>query len=80
MGYKRYYQSRDPYWTKARFTSQCCKCGAEIKKGQEIFYYPNGRHVYCQGPCGQAAYDDFRNMAQQEAYYAGRYDEVAEYF
>jgi predicted SprT family Zn-dependent metalloprotease len=58
MRYGRHY-SRDPYWTTARFDS-ACSCGTKIKKGDRIFYYPNGKTAVCEhcGAKGQAEIDD----------------------
>ena len=64
---RRYRQ--DPYWTRARFTSQCRKCGRTIRRGEDIYYYPRTRTVYCGGECGQAASRDFAAMAQDEDFY-----------
>ena len=53
--------ARDPYWTTAVFPSKCAKCGAGIKKGARIFYYPNGGGAYCDlDACGQ---QESRNFA-----------------
>ena len=67
---KRY--GGDPYWTAARFGGTCAKCGAAIRRGQPIFYYPNGRKVYCDAEaCGQAASADFHAAASDEAMMRG---------
>jgi hypothetical protein len=63
----------DPHWTTARFTSTCCSCGGSIKKGEKIFYYPKGKHVYCHD-CGRAAYEDFRAAAEDEYLESGPCD------
>ena len=62
----------DPYWLTARFSGTCAKCGKLIAKGARIFYYPNGRKSYCDGPdCGQRASDDFHAAASDEAMMCG---------
>ena len=71
---KRY--GRDPYWTTARYGGTCAKCGAEIRCGQQIFYYPNGRRVLCSGigvveGCGDAAAREFYVAAADEAMMCG---------
>lgn len=43
---------RDPYITIARWDSKC-DCGAEVKKYDSIFYYPNTKSVK-GGKCGCA--------------------------
>ena len=63
----------DPYWTKARFQSQCHKCGAAIRKGENIYYYPKTKTVYCDNGCGAAAYQDFCNCVEAEDFYGGRW-------
>jgi hypothetical protein len=35
--------AKEPRWLAARFDRKCAKCGAVIKKGDRIFYYPLGR-------------------------------------
>ncbi len=60
----------DPYWMNARFASTCgCKkCGTEIRKGDRIFYYPNGRHALA-GSCAEAAAADFASCMFDERGY-----------
>jgi hypothetical protein len=36
----------DPYFTKARFDSVCPETGKQIKKGDEIAYYPKHKKAY----------------------------------
>lgn len=36
----------DPYFTKARFDSICPETGKQIKKGDEIAYYPKHKKAY----------------------------------
>lgn len=62
----------DPYWTRARFNSLCPKCGQQIRRGQQIYYYPNGRQAYCD-TCGQDCYRDFESCAFDEAMVTGRW-------
>jgi len=59
--------SRDPYWLQARFASKCRKCGAQIKRGERIFYYPIEKTAYCE-KCGQAASAEFDAAAMDEAF------------
>jgi len=62
--------ARDPYWTRARFVSKCHRCGKAISKGQDIYYYPNGRRVLCDADdCGQVASREFATMAADEGFY-----------
>jgi hypothetical protein len=36
----------DPYFTKARFDSICPETGKQIKKGDEIAYYPRHKKAF----------------------------------
>jgi hypothetical protein len=36
----------DPYFTKARFDSICPETGKQIKKGDEIAYYPKTKKAF----------------------------------
>ena len=49
-------RTRDPFWIFAKFPGKCTRCGAPIKKGESIFYYPATRAVFCPADdCGQQA-------------------------
>lgn len=61
--------SGDPYWTTAKFQSKCSKCGRVIPKGNQIFYYPKGKKVFCADACGTDAYQDFLAHAEDEYAY-----------
>ena len=59
----------DPHWIMVRWPTKCDKCGKPIAKGQEAFYYPRGKKMYGKAcGCGEAARQDFRNMAEQEEF------------
>lgn len=36
----------DPYFTTARFASKCPETGKDIKKGDEIAYYPRDKRAF----------------------------------
>lgn len=55
----------DPFWMKAKFSSQCAKCKKPIEKGTEIFFYPKGKKAYC-AVCGKTAEQDFRDCCEME--------------
>lgn len=57
----------DPYWMDARFGGTCGSkgCTDEIKKGDRIFYYPNGRSALV-GACAEAAARDFASCMFDE--------------
>lgn len=56
----------DPYWTTGKYGS-CCKCGCSVK-GKRIFYYPKGKHVYCE-TCGVPESKSFNEAAFDEDVY-----------
>ncbi len=60
--------SGDPYWTHARFQSQCPRCHTTIRKGDRIFYYPRHKHALCES-CGHPAAADFAAAAWDEDLY-----------
>jgi len=60
----------DPRWLTARFGT-CEKCGVSIT-GKQAFYYPKGKHIYCEA-CGEPMSREFEAMAQDEAAYASQY-------
>ena len=62
----------------ARFSSNCEKCKAKIKKGDEIYYWPNGRKAYCM-KCGEADYRQFLSSAADEEVYSGSGNPYAGY-
>ena len=53
MKRRRRHGNTDPFWLTARYPGRCA-CGREIKPGQQIFWYPNGRKAICQ-TCGRTA-------------------------
>jgi hypothetical protein len=65
----RHYKG-DPRWITARYAGKCSKTGEPFAAGARVFYYPNGGQVYA-GAAAEAAEADFRNMAEQEAYFGG---------
>lgn len=66
MGYRNRnrYASRDPYWLDARFAS-VCSCGQKIRKGDQIYYYPNGRTAVCE-KCGEQGERDMNAERSME--------------
>jgi len=64
--------SNDPKQIKARFDSSCSKCAAKISKGQEIYYWPSSREVFCL-KCGEVPYNEFLASAQDEEIYQSWY-------
>jgi hypothetical protein len=42
----------DPHWIMVRYRGTCHKCGTALRKWDEAWYYPKGKHLYCK-PCGE---------------------------
>jgi hypothetical protein len=55
----------DPYFTKARFDSICPETGKQIRKGDEIAYYPKSRKAYHTESKSAA---DLRSMQASRAF------------
>lgn len=51
--------SRDPFWLTTKYSGECKQCHRPIARGEKAFYYPIGKRLLCDGPCGQAASADF---------------------
>lgn len=50
----------DPRWIKASKPMMCVRCGADIPKGRDAFFYPNNGATFCDTErCGKAAAADF---------------------
>lgn len=63
--------SGDPYWTTARYNGASNnKDGAQIKRGDRIFYYPRERKSYV-GAEAEAASADFASCVADEDFYNG---------
>jgi len=74
MPRNRYFRARDPYWLNAKFASGCgnSSCPNQIRKGDRIFYYPNGRKALCPA-CSETAGRDFDAAKQDEAFMQGQF-------
>jgi hypothetical protein len=59
----RNHYSNDPRWLTARFAGKCSTkdCGARVKPGDRVFYYPSSKAIYAQ-TCGHAD-DNARDFA-----------------
>jgi len=45
---------QDPRWITARFPSRCDGCHQPMQAGDQIFYYPNSKTVFCnREDCGK---------------------------
>jgi hypothetical protein len=59
----------DPRWIRAKFNSRC-RCGKQIRTGDEILYWPYNRSVQCE-TCGSPAWQRFLSEAADEDVYNG---------
>jgi len=59
----------DPRWITVRYSGECRGCKRTIKRGEDAFYYPRTKSLYCKGACGQAASRDFESCAEDEYSY-----------
>ena len=72
MRRSRHYNA-DPFPTQARFDSKCA-CGADVKRGDDIFYYPNGRNVKgARCGCADTAQRDFEAIRQDDDFMQGQF-------
>ena len=62
--------SKDPRWINARFNRDC-ECGEAIRRGDRIFYFPNGKTVLCE-TCGELASARFVSETHDEAVMSGQ--------
>lgn len=65
---RRHYRG-DPHWITVRYRGKCAKqeCPAEILPGEQAFYYPRTKSLYCSKyGHAEAAARDFETMAEAE--------------
>lgn len=62
----------DPKRLTAKYKGKCCKCSGEIKKGDDIVFYPIGNRVYCS-KCGNKEFQSFVESAIDEYNYNNGY-------
>lgn len=64
--------SGDPRFISAKFESNCNKpeCGALIRKNDKVFYYPNGRKIFCP-KCSVKISAEFEAAVADEAFMSG---------
>jgi rRNA maturation endonuclease Nob1 len=55
----------DPKKLTAKYSSNCSKCRAVLKKGTLIYYWPSSREVFCPS-CGEPEYQRFLSLAADE--------------
>ena len=58
----------DPKKMTAKFKGKCSKCGCEIKKGDNIVYYPINSQAFCS-KCGDKEFQSFIESAIDEENY-----------
>ena len=62
--------ANDPRQITAKFTSSCTTCNSTVKKGEQLYYWPSSRKVYCL-KCGENDYRRFLSDAADEDVYNG---------
>ena len=66
----------NPHWIIARYGGTCSGqgCEARICKGDRVFYYPKGKHLFAE-PCGHAEDNaqDFESHSFDEAMATGNW-------
>lgn len=68
MAYKSY--SRDPRWIRTKYPAKCASCKGDIRRGENAYYYPSTRSLYCsKDTCGGQCHRDFEAAAFDEAAY-----------
>ena len=65
-------RSLDPRQMTSRFASTCYTCKKQIKKGEEIIYWPNGNHAE-HFACGEADYRHSLASFQDEENFNNQY-------
>ena len=60
----------DPRQITAKFTSTCAQCHCQIKKGDDIYYWPNSQKAYCS-VCGEPDYRQFLSSKADEDTFHG---------
>ncbi len=64
--------SKDPYWMTTKYPGKCAKCGKRINRGDQVFYYPRTKALFCNNDdCGGAADRDFNSCAFDDAQMSG---------
>lgn len=66
----RQYRNTGPYWLNAKFSSRC-SCGASIRKGDKILYYPADHKAVCERCGNQAKRDIAADNFDEQVYHYG---------
>ncbi|SRR5579875_3002070 len=57
----------DPRWINVKFDGACVRCKRPIRRGEQAFYFPSDRSLYCESEeCGKAASREFGARAFDE--------------
>ena len=68
MAFKSY--RSDPRWIRAKYPAVCASCKGDIHRGENAYYYPSSRSLYCaKDDCGGQLHRDFEATAFDEAVY-----------
>lgn len=73
MSYRRN-APRDPHWMTVRFDGCCHRCASLIRPGEQAFYYPRTRQLFCaKDGCGGQEARDFDAAVFDERQYQSQY-------
>jgi hypothetical protein len=67
----------DPRWITARYSTRCSRCTVPINKGDNAFYYPGSKTIYCAGECGQTESNNFNSYADDDDSMFGQFSGMA---
>ena len=68
----RNYYRDDPHWIRVKYQGSCKQCGERLARGDQAFYYPKGRSMYCE-TCGATYSREFEAAASDEYAYSSEY-------
>ena len=65
---------RDPYWLTAKYRATCAHCHGDIKPGEQAFYFPNVKKLFCDMPkCGKKESSQFESAMQDDAFMSSQF-------
>ena len=67
---RRNFFNSDPFWLLTKWAGKCEGCGEIIPKGSRAWYYPIGKHIYCD-ICGIGHERTFKSQVADDAIMAG---------
>lgn len=64
--------NRDPRWIKAKFSGTCAGCKGDVMAGEDAYYFPVGRKIFCS-TCGEIEHGRFQDAVADEKFYNSQY-------